>query len=303
MGDLLVARLSSLGLLAALAVIGVPAAWALLSLWDMRPGARPVSLRALRWRTDLTYLLLSPVTEVLSRVLTTVAVVWLAAAIGRGSGVQLLEGFGPVTRQPRWLVLSEMILLTDLLYYWTHRLAHTVPWLWRLHAVHHSSQQLRWISALRAHPAETYSHLIATLPLFALGFPIDATVVLAPLFTLYAMWIHADLPRVRPWRRLRWLMNSPAFHRWHHARQTHAVNFAGLLPLFDVLFGTYRLPQTAPRELGIDEPMPESWSGQLLSPFQSQRGVDAICTERPEASSNLRFAEASARVALDQNEI
>lgn len=220
-------------------------------------------------RTDLGYLCLSPVTEAFSRVVTTLGIAGCAFVAGQRPGPDLLRGFGPVVEQSRWLIVVEMLLLGDLLYYWTHRLAHAVPWLWRFHAVHHSTRHLRWTSALRAHPAEAYVHLFQVVPLFLLGFPVDALAMLLPLFTLYALAIHANADvALRP---LSYLVNSPAYHRWHHARVTEGggTNFAGLFPLYDAVFGTYHLPEHAPREIGIDEPgMPDTFFAQLAYPFR-----------------------------------
>lgn len=221
--------------------------------------------------TDLGYVLLGPFTEIVARVCTTVSIVVCGAALGRATGLELLDGFGPVVRQPRWLILAEMLVLHDFLYYWSHRAAHTVPFLWRLHAVHHSTQHLGWSSALRAHPGELYVHVVTLVPMFLVGFPADALVPLTPLFMLYAILIHCDV-RVSL-RRVSYAVNTPMFHGWHHALDVSqgTKNYAGLFPVFDVLFGTYYLPEQRPRETGIeDRTMPDTLFGQLAHPFRPE---------------------------------
>lgn len=224
-------------------------------------------------RTDLGYMILGPFTELLSRVLSTFAVVGCALLAGRRVGPELLEGFGPVIQQPRWAIVLEMLVLSDFIYYWVHRLAHTVPALWRLHAVHHSTEHLRWTSALRAHPAEVYLHVVTIVPLFFLGFPIDAMAVLAPLITLYAVVIHTN--KNYAVRALSYVLNSPRYHGWHHALEAKngGVNFAGFFPLFDALFGTYKLPDELPEAYGMDDrDMPETCVAQLVYPFRATQG-------------------------------
>jgi sterol desaturase/sphingolipid hydroxylase (fatty acid hydroxylase superfamily) len=257
--------------------------------------------RASRWqslRTDLGYLALSPLVEALSRVVTTFAMVCCVVLAGGRAAPDLLGGFGPVVDQPRWLVVLEMLFIGDFFYYWAHRMAHTLPQLWRIHAVHHSSRHLRWTSALRVHPAETYVQLCHQLPLFLVGFPIDALIELAPIMTLYGLLIHSDSNLcLRP---VSYLFNSPGFHRWHHAREVRGsgTNFAGLFPFYDALFGTYDLPAAPPPAVGIDDPhMPSGCVEQLLHPFRpapdAARGGSA--PERPvrarrESGDRLRAA-------------
>jgi sterol desaturase/sphingolipid hydroxylase (fatty acid hydroxylase superfamily) len=63
---------------------------------------------------------------------------------------------------------------------------------------------------------------------------------------------------------------TPVFHRWHHSRETEALdkNFAGLLPIWDILFGTYYMPRDRwPENFGIHEPMPGGFLAQIWEPF------------------------------------
>jgi len=76
------------------------------------------------------------------------------------------------------------------------------------------------------------------------------------------------------WGPLRAAIASPSFHRWHHTDETQArdKNFAGLLPLWDILFGTYYMPkQQRPRSVGTETPVPAGLIGQMLFPFRKAR--------------------------------
>jgi sterol desaturase/sphingolipid hydroxylase (fatty acid hydroxylase superfamily) len=128
---------------------------------------------------------------------------------------------------------------------------------------------MSFAAAARVHPLETYALVLNMLPLFALGFPVDALLPLAPLSIGYALLIHSKLPFDS--RRFVYLINSPAYHHWHHSRKCrgNGTNFAGYFPIFDVLFGSYYFPKRAPEEVGIEDPnMPQSYWAQLLYPFQ-----------------------------------
>lgn len=287
MGELLQLRIGNLALLSVGAVVGLYALAVSGRVLGRRVALRDVTSAAQRSvLTDLAYLVFSPVTETLTRTLTTVAFVICAVAAGNHVGPDVMRGFGPVVQQPHWLVVAEMLVLGDLIYYWTHRLAHRVPMLWRLHAVHHSTEHMGFTSAMRSHPAEAYVIVLNHVPLFALGFPIESLVAAAPIATLYAMLIHSNLDVSL--RRVSYLFNSPLFHRWHHARDVEddGVNFAGLFPIFDALFGTYYLPAEGPSAVGIREAMPQTFFGQLLHPFRARarrplRPVVAPAAESP----------------------
>jgi sterol desaturase/sphingolipid hydroxylase (fatty acid hydroxylase superfamily) len=287
MSDLIALRVGPMAVMACLALLGLPLLPMLITaLEQMRllPRARDASQRSLR--TDLAYFALSPITETCARLLTTCGIAICAVALGRELSPELLRGFGPVLKQPRWLIVLEMLVASDFLYYWTHRLAHSVPALWRLHAVHHSTEHLRWSSALRAHPAEAYTHLLHTVPLFLLGFPIDALALLVPVASVYALFIHTKLDvTLRP---VSYIVNTPMFHGWHHARDVGegtqgTVNYGGFFPLFDAIFGTYHLPSERPKAVGVDDPdMPSTCVEQLAYPFKHH--VDTFtevhsCTE------------------------
>jgi sterol desaturase/sphingolipid hydroxylase (fatty acid hydroxylase superfamily) len=172
-----------------------------------------------------------------------------------------------------WLIVVEMVVISDFIYYWVHRSAHTFPVLWRFHAVHHSTEHLRWTSSLRAHPVELYLHPVVALPTLLLGFPPGVLGLALVVSGVYSLWIHSNVNVSA--RHLSYVLNSPRYHAWHHARDVKdgTVNFAGLFPIFDALFGSYKHPDALPSELGLDDPttrkVPEDFLGQLKYPFQS----------------------------------
>lgn len=139
----------------------------------------------------------------------------------------------------------------------------------RHHAVHHSSTDLDWLGSLRVHPVnDLVNKLAQATPVLLLGFNPYVTLSTAPVLTFYALFIHANVNW--DFGPLRSVVATPVFHRWHHSREREAwdKNFAGLLPLWDILFGTYYMPQGRyPENFGINEPMPDGWVGQLVEPF------------------------------------
>ena len=143
----------------------------------------------------------------------------------------------PVAAQ--WLI--TFLLLESCLYAF-HRLAHRVPWLWRLHAVHHSDTELDATTTHRHHPLENLAAALFTLPvLWWLGLPWAAVLSFSLLAVLVSTVSHGNL-RLPEWldRPLRWLIVTPAYHRVHHSAhqpQTDS-NYATLLTVWDHLLRT-----------------------------------------------------------------
>ena len=195
-------------------------------------------------------------------------------------GVMVLaESFVPpafretVAVQPLWIQVTEVIVLADLGFYTVHRLFHAIPWLWKIHQIHHSIEELDWLAAARVHPVDQILTKGASLvPVFALGFSDTAIVIFAVLYQWQSMLIHANV-RIS-FGPLRWLLASPEFHHWHHSkdRTVRDKNFAGQLPLLDILLGTLHMPRgQLPSQYGIDEPIPRTYALQLLHPFKRNR--------------------------------
>jgi sterol desaturase/sphingolipid hydroxylase (fatty acid hydroxylase superfamily) len=225
--------------------------------------------------TDLVYWFFTPlVTKSITRVGIVLALVLAAVATGVPLEQQHLEEFlrpkGAVARQPAWLQLLELLLLADLLAYGVHRLFHRGR-LWRFHAVHHSSTHVDWLSSVRLHPVnDALTRIVQALPIVLLGFDPALLAAYVPLLTFYALFVHANVPwGFGPFR---YLLASPAFHRWHHAAEEEGLNrnFAGLFPFIDVLFGTFHMPAgRAPERFGTPEDdVPAGILAQLLYPFR-----------------------------------
>ena len=178
------------------------------------------------------------------------------------------QGFGPLSHQPIWLQAIEIYVLVDFFAYWGHRLFHSGSW-WPFHAVHHSTEELDWLGALRVHPInDLVNKFIQATPVLLMGFNPTVTLSTAPILTFYAIFIHANVNW--DFGPLRSVIATPVFHRWHHSRDKEAwdKNFAGLFPFWDIIFGTYYMPKDRyPENFGINEPMPSGFLGQTWMPF------------------------------------
>jgi sterol desaturase/sphingolipid hydroxylase (fatty acid hydroxylase superfamily) len=174
-----------------------------------------------------------------------------------------------VTALPGPARVMTGFLLFDAWVYWGHRWSHELPFLWRFHAVHHSSPQMDWISGLRAHPFDGLVISPALLFLLAAGFSARLSGALVIVQLVIGLFLHANVRwRLRPLHRV---VITPELHHWHHSNEPDARNhnYTTFLPLWDLLFGTYFMPVgRRPQVYGIDEEMPGSFTGQLVHPLR-----------------------------------
>jgi len=158
----------------------------------------------------------------------------------------------------------------DFLGYVQHRIFHRRR-LWPFHAIHHSSEDLDWLSSVRLHPInQALSQVIVVAPLAILGFNLQILGATAGLLTFWAIFVHANLR----WRfgPLRYIITTPAFHRWHHTSQEEGLdkNFAGLFVFWDRFFGTWYMPEDRQAQVfGLfGERVPDSFVKQIIWPFR-----------------------------------
>jgi sterol desaturase/sphingolipid hydroxylase (fatty acid hydroxylase superfamily) len=237
----------------------------------LRPAARRLPVLRRGFWTDLAYWIFTPlVTRAATRLSVIVVLIPVAFAIyGRVDKDLILNGFGPASRLPVWFQAAAILVLGDFTGYWMHRWFHGRR-MWRFHAIHHSSTDLDWLSSVRLHPVnDAVMRIATTIPVLALGFaPVSAAGVV-PVLIFMSIVVHANVDW--DWGPLRAVLASPRFHRWHHTGESEArdKNFAGILPLWDILFGTYYMPlDHAPVTFGTDTPVPGSLLGQLMFPFR-----------------------------------
>jgi sterol desaturase/sphingolipid hydroxylase (fatty acid hydroxylase superfamily) len=209
--------------------------------------------------TDLTHLLVDGL---------VVGILGVVFAVVLALPLIWVRPFGIAGALPLPAALVLGLALAFLGNYVGHRLTHTVPFLWRFHSVHHSIQRMDWVASARLHPIDqAFTQACAIAPLVVLGFGGGAFAGIAVFFTLLALFQHANV-RLR-FPGLRWVINTPEWHHWHHAVDPEARDKNFGLPVIDRLFGTAYLPKgRRPSGFGVSDPVPdEGWWRHLAYPF------------------------------------
>ena len=208
------------------------------AVWPRRVLTAP---KGKRWQANIGVIL---VDSLAVRLLLPFAPIALAAtAASNNWGLFNLLGI------KGWPELLAGILLLDLIVYFQHRLFHRIPFLWRIHRMHHTDLDLDVSSGNRFHPIEIVLSLLIKMAAVLLFGIAPVTVLLFEiLLNAASMFNHANLAiplRIDRWLRL--LLVTPDMHRVHHSvipSETDS-NFGFSQPWWDRLFGTYK---AQPRE-------------------------------------------------------
>jgi lathosterol oxidase len=233
-------------------------------LWPLRPEQ---STFRRGWTTDTLYFLIS---HLFVQITTFLILAPAQAAFTMLEGLAWREAIAGL---PLIVQFGAVLLCADLAEYFIHRAFHTVPVLWRFHAIHHSSLDMDWLAGSRLHIVDVIvTRAIVVFPLFALGFDQRAVAAYLVFVSFHAVFIHAnvrfDLEPIE-----RWIV-TPRFHHWHHAKDRAAIdkNFAVHLPWIDRWFGTaYEPAGRWPEDYGIEgDPVPPDLLPQTLWPLKKK---------------------------------
>jgi len=141
------------------------------------------------------------------------------------------------------------VLVYELLVYVWHRTMHRVHWIWRsFHQMHHSAERLDSFGAFYFSPLDIVGFTFLTsVSLTVIGLGAQAVTYALYATTFLAVVQHLNV-RTPQW--LGYIVQRPESHSVHHGRGVHQYNYSDL-PLFDILFGTFRNPQEFVREAGF----------------------------------------------------
>jgi sterol desaturase/sphingolipid hydroxylase (fatty acid hydroxylase superfamily) len=255
--------------LGAFACVFVP-----MALWEVLAPRRKLSVRrGRRWPSNLGIVL---VDVVLVRVLIPTAAVGVAL-IASGHGFGLFNW----TSWPLTVEALLGFLILDLVIWGQHVVFHKVPWLWRLHRMHHADLDIDVTTGLRFHPIEILLSMLikmATVALF--GIPPAGVVLFEVVLNATSMFNHSNA-RMPLWldRIVRLIVVTPDMHRVHHSivASEHNSNFGFNVPWWDRLFGTYRAAPQAGHDgmtIGLPifrDPAELRLDRLLTQPFRNDR--------------------------------
>ncbi len=240
--------------------------------WEVfSPRRKRLYSTALRWLNNISINLLN---VFISRVLLPLTAVSLAVTAHQHD-----LGLFNHLEISNWLQVFLAIVLMDLALYFQHRIFHEVPYLWRLHRMHHADLEFDVTTGIRFHPFEiVLSLLIKVSVVLLLGAPVLAVILFEILLSITSLFNHANIyiPKSAD-RLLRYFIVTPDMHRVHHSAIKNETNsnFGFNLPYWDYIFSTYRAQPGAGHEkmkIGLEyfRDKRELWLDRLLlQPFKN----------------------------------
>lgn len=187
-------------------------------------------------------------------------------------------GLFNLAQLPLWLAVLGTLAVRAFISFGTHFLNHKLPWLWRIHRVHHLDTELDISTTVRFHPLELFVNPVIGLPV-VLFFGLSPWVlalyelldVVVTLFSHSNLRLPAAVDRV-----VRYFVVTPDLHRVHHSvlQPETDSNFGAVFPFWDLVFGTFRVDPRDGHErmlLGLEElraPEADRVTTLLLSPLR-----------------------------------
>lgn len=246
----------------------------------------PVQKQALRskytlnWKITASNLILAPAFVALVVLVTTLVISMTGLPSLRVETSQLSVGIPGID-----IVLQATVMLLtacflgDFSYYWWHRAQHEFPFLWELHKLHHSDENLNTTTIYRSHFLEPSGQALVKGMTIGLIFdtseaPQTVLAIVAAGFlpVLWDYFIHANV-RIDALHRLMPFFSTPQYHWIHHSKlpQHRDKNYSIWLPMFDIAFGSYyhpRIDEYPPTGLSSGEKIETVWAAQT-GPFSA----------------------------------
>lgn len=217
-------------------------------------------------------------------------------------------GTAALAQAPQWTLRVAITLAVflgyELGYYIDHRLKHSIPLLWEFHKTHHTAEVLTPLTVFRVHPVDTLLFVNITAGVvglahgaltWAVGKSVDIYAIDgANIITIVFLFALAQLQHSEFWIPLRGIggriLLSPAHHQIHHSMDPahYNRNMGSFLAIWDWMFGTLCIPQSAPPRLkfGVSDAGqdPHRLETLLIAPVQNACRVVSVSSRRRDAS-------------------
>jgi alkylglycerol monooxygenase len=153
-----------------------------------------------------------------------------------------------------WMVWIALILATDFVWYWYHRLGHEVNIFWAAHIVHHHSEEFNFTAAARITTIQAVIRTAFWCLLPLAGFHPTMVISMLLVHGAYSFFTHTQVVG-----RIRWLeyvFITPSLHGVHHASDEKYLdkNYGDMFVFWDKLFGTYQAEEEPPK-YGLTHPL------------------------------------------------
>lgn len=154
----------------------------------------------------------------------------------------------------KWYVWIILLLATDLVWYWYHRLGHEINFLWAAHIVHHQSEEFNLSAAARITTIQAIFRNVFWCVLPLIGFHPNMIITILLAHGAYSFFTHTQLVGKIGW--LENILITPSLHGVHHASDEKYLdkNYGDVFVFWDKIFGTFQTEEEPPK-YGLTHPI------------------------------------------------
>jgi alkylglycerol monooxygenase len=166
----------------------------------------------------------------------------------------IYENYALFSIPDNWMVWVALVLATDFVWYWYHRLGHEVNLFWAAHIVHHQSEEFNLTASARITTIQTIIRTVFWCVLPLAGFHPGMVITMLLVHGSYSFFTHTQvLKRVRY---LEYVFITPSLHGVHHASDEKYLdkNYGDMFVFWDKLFGTFQPEEEQPK-YGLTHPL------------------------------------------------
>lgn len=164
------------------------------------------------------------------------------------------ENYALLSISNQWWVWVALLLVTDLIWYWYHRLGHEVNLFWGAHIVHHQSEEFNYTVSARITTLQAIVRNVFWISLPLVGFRPSMVITILVVHGAYSFFTHTQLIGRLGW--LEYIFITPSLHGVHHASNEKYLdkNYGDIFVFWDKIFGTFQAEGEKP-VYGIIHPL------------------------------------------------
>ncbi len=163
-----------------------------------------------------------------------------------GTFIYVYEHFAAWSIPNHWIVWILLLFITDLIWYWYHRLGHEINLLWAAHIVHHHSEEFNYSVSARITTLQALVRNAFWIVLPLAGFHPSMVMTILIVHGTYSFFTHTQIIGKLGW--LEYILITPSHHGVHHASNGKYLNknYGDLFIFWDKLFGTFQREEEKP---------------------------------------------------------
>ncbi len=164
------------------------------------------------------------------------------------------EHYSFFTIPSSWWLWIVLLMATDFIWYWYHRLGHETNLFWGAHIVHHQSEEFNYTVSARITTLQAIVRNTFWIVLPFIGFHPTMVIAILVVHGTYSFFTHTQIIGKLGWAE--YIFITPSHHGVHHASNEKYLdkNYGDIFIFWDKLFGTFQAEEEKPK-YGLTHPL------------------------------------------------